>query len=67
MVTTYTPGQQVLVKLARADRESAAIVVEDYGNGQGAAVRLFGLTPAPYEAGMVLPIDADRIRKMKGW
>ena len=71
MANPITTGDLVVVTLAHVKgmdmnrSTSAATVLQAYGDGT-AVVRLTGLVPAPYDPGMVLAIDGDKVRKA-GW
>ncbi|MGK2898595.1 MAG: hypothetical protein ACSLE9_07890 [Burkholderiaceae bacterium] len=75
MNSEFGIGDLVVVKLAHVKgmdtmrSTSAAVVEEIYGDLDGTMrVRLTGLTPAPYEPGMVLAIDGDKVtRKGAVW
>lgn len=71
MANPITAGDLVVVTLAHVKgmdfnrSTSAAKVLQVYGDGT-AVVRLTGLVPQPYDPGMVLAIDGDKVRK-GGW
>ena len=73
MANPITVGDLVVVTLAHAKgmdmnrSTSAATVLQVYGDRDNTMlVKLTGLVPAPYDPGMVLPINGDKIRKA-GW
>ena len=73
MGSKFNRGDLVVVKLAHAKgmdmnrSTSAAVVEEAYGDSADTyRVRLTGLTPSPYDPGMVLAIDGDKVSK-GGW
>lgn len=68
MANQITAGDLVVAELwsPSVDRiRSAAVAEEVYSDGT-VRVRLTGLVPAPYDPGMVLAIDGDKVRKA-GW
>lgn len=73
MDNTIGIGDLVVVKLAMPKgyglgrNTSAAVVEEVYGDVDlTVRVRLTGLTPAPYDPGMVLAISGDKVER-GGW
>lgn len=71
MAKNFGIGDLVVVKLARTEgfglSTSAAVVEEVYGDVDGTVrVRLTGLVPRPYDPGMVLAINGDKVQKA-GW
>lgn len=73
MDNTIGTGDLVVVTLAHVKgmdfnrSTSAAVVEEAYGDVDNTfRVRLTGLIPSPYDAGMVLAISGDKVKK-GGW
>lgn len=72
MENTIGIGDLVVATLAGVtgftrDNTAAGTVVKVYGDPDNTMlVRLTGLVPAPYRAGMVLPLNGDKVRK-GGW